>query len=1093
MNSRRLILRGLFFYWRTHLGAFGTAALAAAVITAALGVGDSVTRSMESVAAARLGRVGFAAHARDRLWRADLATSLAQKLDTSVSATLQLSGSLATPDGSARIAGARVLGVDEAFWSLSPGGRSPLASWPENGVAVSRQVAKRLALTVGDSLVIRVETPSSVPRDAPISSDSESVAVLLLEVAAVCDAPTFGSFALTIGQIPPANVFLPLRRLQQAVGSLGFANTLLIEGGDEERIASAVAECFKIEDTGLTVSPIDQGREWELRSQRVFLEPPAETAGLHIDGAWGVLTWLVNDLSVGERHAPYSMVAALPLGRTLIPDDLGDDEILVNSWLAEDLAAKEGDSIALTYFVLGEGRRLAKRTTEFRIRAVVPIEGEAADRRLMPAFPGLTGAESCRDWDPGFKLDLSRIREKDEAYWDEYEGTPKAFITLAAGQKLWRNRFGALTAVRFPPGMKPEAIETAICDRLGPAAIGLSFVNLEQAGAAARAEGMDFGTLFLGFSFFLVAAALLLMGLVVALNMAMRRREIATLLALGYTPRRIRKLFAVEHALVALGGGVVGVAGGFALTAGAIGALATVWSDVGGALEMAVTIRPGTVIVGALGGAAVSFGAAFLVLTRTVRGSVQNAFTESEELAARIAWTRTHRCVAAWVSLFFVVPAVAVALFAGTGRDPATAGAFFSSGAMLLCAALSLTWYALAHVGVTRKGVRLSARRLAWRNLGRRRGRSLATVGILAFGVFMFLGVTVFRRDRLTTGEDPASGTGGFGLVGESSIAVVHDLNTAEGRTFHALADADLKGVHIVGLKVHAGDDASCSSLTRAQAPEIVGVDPKALEGRFTFVQVSGEPENPWSVLADEPADGAVPAVIDQATFWNLGIGLGDEISLHDEEGRPFSARVAGVIDNAVLNGLLVVSERAFQQRFPSESGFRRFLIDAPAARVDEVAATLSRQLEDRGLSLERSETRLNAQNAVENTYLGIFQALGGIGLLLGSAGLALVVGRNTVERRAELALLSAVGFTHRRIVRLVSTEHTVLLALGLLSGIAASVISLLPALLTPGARVATPGMGLVLVFLGVGGMLWTRLAAKAALRGSLLANLREE
>ncbi len=1093
MNSRRLVLRGLLFYWRTHLGALGTAALAAAVITAALGVGDSVTGSMESVAAARLGRVGFAAHARDRLWRAELATSLARKLDTTVSAIVQLPGSLATPDGSARIANARVLGVDEAFWSLSPGGRSPLTPWPDNGIAVSRQVAKRLGLAVGDSLVIRVETPSSVPRDAPISSDSESTAVLLLEVAAVCDARTFGSFALSIGQIPPANVFLPLLQLQRAVGCLGFANTLLVGGGDEGRVASAVAECFQIEDTGLTVSPIDQGRAWELRSQRVFIEPPAARAALDIDGAWGVLTWLVNDLVVGERHTPYSMVAALPTDRALIPDDMGDDEILVNTWLAEDLAARAGDAISLTYYVLGDGRRLTERTTEFRIRGVVPIEGEAADRRLMPAFPGLTDAKNCRDWDPGFTLDLSRIRDKDEAWWEDHEGTPKAFITLSAGQLLWRSRFGELTAVRFSPGMSSDAIEAAICARLEPPAIGLSFVDLQRAGAAARTEGMDFGALFLGFSFFLVAAALLLMGLVVALNMAMRQREIATLLALGYTPRRIRRLFAVEHALVALGGGVVGVAGGFALTAGAIAALATVWSDVGGGVEMAVTVRPGTVIVGALGGAAVSFGVAFLVLWRTVRGSVQNAFTQSEVLAARIAWTRTHRCVAAWVALFFVVPAVAVAVFAGTGRNPETAGAFFTSGVMLLCAALSLTWYALAHVGVTRKGVRLSARRLAWRNLGRRRGRSLATVGILAFGVFMFLGVTVFRRDRLTTGEDPASGTGGFSLVGESSVAVVHDLNAPEGRAFYTLVDADLEGVQVVGLKVRAGDDASCSSLTRAQAPEIVGVDPRALEGRFSFVQVSGEPENPWDVLADEREDGAVPAVIDQATFWNLGMGLGDGITLLDEEGRPFSARIAGIIDNAVLNGLLIVSERAFKQRFPSESGYRRFLIDAPAARVDEVAATLSRQLEDRGLSLERSETRLNAQNAVENTYLGIFQALGGIGLLLGSAGLALVVGRNTVERRAELALLGAVGFTRRRIVQLVSTEHTVLLGLGLLAGIAASAISLLPALLTPGARVATPGMGLVLLLLGAGGMLWTRLAARMALRGSLLGNLREE
>jgi len=1092
VNSGRLVLRGLLFYRRTHLGAFGTAALTTAVIIAALGVGDSVRENLARVADARLGRVEFAAHARDRMWRAELATSLADRLETTVSATMLLSGSLARPDGSARVADARVLGVDDAFWSLSPGGRPPLSPWPENGVAVSESVAARLSIEVGDSLVVRVERPATVPRDAPMSTDSDATAVLLAEVAAVCDAGTFGSFALEIGPLAPANVFLPLERLQEAIGEVGRANALLIDRGDEARISSALAGSFRLEDAGLVLRSLDGGRGPELLSRRVFIDPPAAVAALEVDGAWGVLTWLVNDVAVGDRHTPYSMVAALPPDHALIPEDLRDDEIILNSWLAADLGAREGDAVAVTYFVLGPGRRLTERTTEFTVRGVVPIEGDAADRELMPAFPGLSYSENCRDWDPGFALDLARVRDKDEAYWDEFGGTPKAFITLPAGQERWRNRFGDLTAVRFPPGRDPAAIEAALLARLDPAAFGLSFRDLAGAGAAARAQGMDFSTLFLGFSSFLVAAALLLTGLVVSLNMAMRQGEIATLLALGYTARRVRRLFAIEHALVALGGGVVGVPGGIALTAGAIGALATVWSDVAGSLEMVVAVRPETLIAGALSGAAVSFCAAFLTLWRSVRGSIRDAFTRSEELAARIARTRTFRCFGGWIALTFAVAAVAVALSAGTGRDPATAGSFFGSGAMLLCAALSLAWYALAHVGVTRAGVRFSANRLAWRNLGRRRGRSLATIGILAFGVFMFLGVTVFRRDRLTASSDPGSGTGGFALVGESAVAVVHDLDAPEGRAFYALSDADLEEVRVVGMRVRAGDDASCRSLTRAQAPEIVGVDPRALANRFTFLQVSGEPGDPWDVLADEPEDGAVPAVIDQSTFWTLGMGLGDEIALTDEAGKPFKVRIAGIIDNAVLNGHLIVSEAAFLARFPSEGGYRRFLIDAPAARVDEVAALLSRQLEDRGLSLERGEDRLNALNAVENTYLAIFQALGGIGLLLGSAGLALVVGRNTVERRAEFALLGAVGFDRRQLIRLVSVEHTVLLGLGLLAGVLASVLSLLPALLAPGARVATGGMGLVLLLLGAGGMLWTRLAARAALRGSLLGNLRD-
>ncbi len=229
-------------------------------------------------------------------------------------------------------------------------------------------------------------------------------------------------------------------------------------------------------------------------------------------------------------------------------------------------------------------------------------------------------------------------------------------------------------------------------------------MDLERTRAKALHEGMDFGALFLGFSGLLVIAALLLLGLVVALNVAMRQEEIATLRALGFAPRRVRRLFALEQGIVALAGGLVGAALGVALEAVALGALSTVWSDVAGSLPMALAVRPGTVIAGAAAGAAVSFGAAFLVLWPALRGSVLDAFTRSEGMAVRHARTRARRCYGGWVALLFAVVAVVLALRAGTGRDPATAGAFFGSGALLLCAALSFVWYALAHVGVAGAG-----------------------------------------------------------------------------------------------------------------------------------------------------------------------------------------------------------------------------------------------------------------------------------------------------------------------------------------------------------------------------------------------------
>jgi ABC-type antimicrobial peptide transport system permease subunit len=153
----------------------------------------------------------------------------------------------------------------------------------------------------------------------------------------------------------------------------------------------------------------------------------------------------------------------------------------------------------------------------------------------------------------------------------------------------------------------------------------------------------------------------------------------------------------------------------------------------------------------------------------------------------------------------------------------------------------------------------------------------------------------------------------------------------------------------------------------------------------------------------------------------------------------------------------------------------------------------LSRALQDAGLELTPAAQRLNEFNAVQNTYLGTFQILGGLGLLLGSAGLGVVVLRNVLERRGELGLLVAVGFRKRLLQRLVMSEHGVLLVAGLSLGIAAAAVAVLPAVLSPGMQLPYNSLALTLAAVLLNGLLWTWLATGHALRGDLLAALRNE
>lgn len=126
--------------------------------------------------------------------------------------------------------------------------------------------------------------------------------------------------------------------------------------------------------------------------------------------------------------------------------------------------------------------------------------------------------------------------------------------------------------------------------------------------------------------------------------------------------------------------------------------------------------------------------------------------------------------------------------------------------------------------------------------------------------------------------------------------------------------------------------------------------------------------------------------------------------------------------------------------------------------------------------------------NAVQNTYLSTFQVLGGLGLLLGSAGLGVVVLRNVLERRGELALLTAVGFQRGQLSRLIFLEHALLLVMGLVLGVGSAAVAVLPSLLAPTVELPLRSLGLTLGGVVALGLLVAWGAVRVSLRGRLLA-----
>ena len=132
---------------------------------------------------------------------------------------------------------------------------------------------------------------------------------------------------------------------------------------------------------------------------------------------------------------------------------------------------------------------------------------------------------------------------------------------------------------------------------------------------------------------------------------------------------------------------------------------------------------------------------------------------------------------------------------------------------------------------------------------------------------------------------------------------------------------------------------------------------------------------------------------------------MGETFEIADGRGQPLRLRVVALLADSIFQGDLLISEGELLKHFPNTSGYRFFLVDCPAEQTAAVQNALERNLGDYGFAAETTAARLADLLAVQNTYLSTFQSLGGLGLLLGTLGLAAVQLRSVFERRGELAL----------------------------------------------------------------------------------------
>lgn len=1038
MNLRHLIFRNLWYYRRSHLAVLAGIIVGTAVLTGALIVGDSVRYSLVQIAEKRLGSIHYAILPGDRIFRQELAHEISEKSGRMVLPILQTEAIAISNENNTRINRVTVTGINKdfpGFWPPTHPRESEniqLKMFPtEDEAVVNSKTASRLGIKPGDDILIRLRTIEMVSSNSPFTPGQSNPAALRLRVKTIASDEEMGRFSLKNEQSPPYNIFVNLQQLAGRLKLDGLANGLLIaeagsaDGHDRTKeppishslLDSMVSLTWQPADVGLEIEPLDQPNMFSITSTRIFIsEQQVLAIKKAIPGATPVLSYMINSISANTRCTPYSFVAAIDTG--LLHEKPGPGEIIINQWLSDDLRAKPGDHLQLTYWVMGPMRTLHEERALFRVKSVVPVSGIPSGQMLMPDFPGVSDAGSCRDWETGSPVDLSKIRNKDEQYWTEHRGTPKAFISIESGRKLWENVFGNATAFRFSAHSDSiPVIKKRLMQHLLPKENGILFRPVYDEGRVAASQSTDFGELFLGLSFFIIVAALLLTALLFSLHVAGRMEEAGVLAAIGFRKPAIKRILMYEALLIALAGSILGALSGILINGLMLNGLNTLWYDAVRTSSLVPCIKPATLITGALTGVIIATAVLAISLRRKLRMATAQ-------------------------------------LVKGVPDAP--------------------------------------------RKTGLRHPRNIVAVVLLALGTFAII-VTGANRKSISDETAPESGTGGFLLWAETTIPILKNINTNAGKIAYDLVDDTIfNTVSFLPLQRLAGDDASCLNLNQVARPPLLSIPTNLFDSlrlfSFATSDTTVDADHPWKSRSMDTSGNLIPAFADMTVItWGLQKKIGDTLRYTDEKGNPVLFRIAGGLNNSIFQGHLLIDEKRFRQLYPSVSGSGIVLVNGPRALTEPIARALEERFRDHGMMAIPATEKLASFNAVENTYLTVFMMLGGLGMVIGTIGLGIILWRNILERTRELSLLRAIGYPKRCILKRLVYEYLHILITGLGVGVAASLLVLLPNFLNPGYHFPATWVTGILTLIFLSGLFWIVFPVKTALNKEILKGLREE
>jgi ABC-type antimicrobial peptide transport system permease subunit len=1082
----QIVSRSIKFYKKPVLYQILIIALLSAVITGSLLTGKSVRTSLKKSASERLGNTGIMISSGVRSFDASLAERMKDSAKINFTGILEISGysqSLTSQKGAFNT---HIYAVNRDFFTFN--GNDQVSINPGE-VAVNNKLANYLGVKVGDEVIIRFNEISDIPSDAPFAPAKGTGKSIVMRVGTILEPYNTGNFSLSISQITPMNIFMNLSDIDDISGKAAKINRLLIEnnrGFSLNEIYNSLIHVLKPSDIGLNLRMVKKTGEYEMISDRVFIDGAIiiEIENV-IPTSAPVITYLGNRFKAATRSTPYSFVSALP--SSLYPEITQGNGIIINRWLADDLVVTEGDTVEMFWYSPDSLTKLIESSNKFIIKRIVDMEGIWSDSLLMPDFPGISGSESCSDWDAGVPIRMDNIRRKDEDYWKKFRGTPKAFISYEKGKELWGNNFGPATSLRFPAGISEKEIEEKLSGSLDPDKTGFSVTDLSGESVKAANESVDFSILFLSLGFFLILSSVVLLSFAVTSYFDSKRDQINTFFALGFKNRWIEKLLFLESGLIALIGCLIGAFAGNLVNILITRALNSVWR---GAVQTD-TLDAFFNMVPILTGFVITILTTMVFMLVKIKRYLKILNRKGKEI--QVIPSPRRNFLLLLTSIIVTISLYVLSVF----FNDREISFCFAAGTVLLITQVLFWRQCFMCLIVRNADSRKKRKGLSGLYYSYYPSHAVTPILFIAAGIFA---VFITGANSLNFNEKHlkrSGGTGGYLLWCENTISVKEDLNTISGRKALGLDNEKLMEMSFVQAKRSSGDDASCLNLNHVTAPPLLGIDPVDFitKGSFSFSKIMSvrNVENPWRFLNVTSESNTIYGIADQTVLqWGLKIKPGDTLILRDENGQPLNIIIAAGLKSSVFQGYVLIGMENFIKYYPSVSGSTVLLVDGDPGLTDFYKNTLNERLENYGINIEQTTYRLASFYEVTNTYLSIFGVFGALGMITGIAGLGFVLLRNYNLRKLEFALMLATGFTVKKIRRIILSEQMVILFAGVTSGVISAIVATLPSV-TNSPDISWLFLILMVLAIIITGLVALVYSVRAVTNDSLTASLKKE